>query len=233
MSRRSGAARDSLFCEDASATFRNPRRAIKNSAMTEASKRLAPCALCRELRVLRDSHLMPQWAYKRIQQVCRPGDHPVLVTGGAALMTSKQVSRHLLCDACEERFHLREDVAARLTELDNGRPRIFEHLSPTRVGDRKVSPLEAGIAEPLAYFAASILWRSCVMNDGCQLGPYAEQFRGYLLEQAPFPPNAVVSLAVLEPSGHGENPYTPVTFPKSLRADDAWLHGFMVCGLAF
>lgn len=71
------------------------------------------------------------------------------------------------------------------------------------------------------------------MKDGCQLGPYAEQFRGYLLEQAPFPSNAVLSLAVLEPSGHGENPYTCVTFPKSMRAEDAWLHGFMVCGLAF
>ena len=76
------------------------------------------CALCGQQRILQKSHLMPKWAYRRLQQTPQGRANPMFVNDGLAAMTSKQVTSHLLCGDCEARFSEREDYVAELTETD-------------------------------------------------------------------------------------------------------------------
>src|SRR5262249_41356146 len=115
------------------------------------SRVLRQCRLCLHDSVLRQSHLLPSWAYRRLKQCCDSGDHPVRVADGTACMTSAQTTQDLLCQECEDRFGQREDRVARLTELDDhGRPRFLEHI--TRVTSRtgKLVKVDDAIVEPLA-----------------------------------------------------------------------------------
>jgi hypothetical protein len=88
-------------------------------------------------------------------------------------------------------------------------------------------------AEQIAYFATSVIWRGCSMNLGCKLGAYEPQFRQYLLDQAPFPNAAVLSMGVLEQTALTASPYGWITEPSSVKAGPLWLHGFMLAGLTF
>lgn len=192
------------------------------------------CALCGQPKTLQDSHLIPKWAYRRLQNTEKGRDDPIRVANGTACHTSAQITQHLLCEDCEGRFSRREDYVAKLTTLENGRPNILQYVTRLNTPRGQLAVLSAEIdTAQLAYFAGSILWRSCVMKQGCQLGPYESQFRGYLLEEAPFPFFAMLGLAILEPSSLSDSPHNWVTELASLRAGTLWLHGFMLCGLAF
>lgn len=199
------------------------------------------CALCRQRKTLKDSHLIPKWVYKRLlHSESENNKHPVKVAGKAACLTSDQITQYLLCDDCEDRFSKREDYVARLTVLENGTPRILQSIVRLDTPRGVLSELGNDIdSAQIAYFASSIFWRSCVMQRGCKLGPYESQFRSYLLEETPFPPIAMLSLGILEPYAqtdnpyHGINPYVWVTEPASSRAGALRLHGFILCGLVF
>lgn len=201
--------------------------------MSGADKTPLTCGLCLQPKPLRESHLLPQWAYKRVRQMCEPAQHPVLVQGGTACMTSAQVTQDLLCDDCEDRFGQRENIVARLTEVQKGKPAFLQYLTPMPSRTGRLVRIDDAIAEPLAYFGASVLWRSSVMRHDCYLGPYEEHLRKYLNGEAVFPATAVMNVGFLEPSGRGEDPYTWFSSPASVRANVVWLHGFIICGLAF
>ena len=190
--------------------------------------------------MLKDSHLIPKWAYKRLLNADQESKHPIRVAGDAACLTSKQITQHLLCEDCESLFSKREDYVAQLTALENDAPKILQSVTRLDTPRKVLSELGSNIdSEQIAYFASSILWRSCVMRRGCQLGPYESQFRSYLLEEGSFPSFAMLSLGILEPSApsdnpyHWINPYLWVTEPSSSRADALRLHGFILCGLVF
>jgi len=194
------------------------------------------CALCLKNRTLRDSHLTPQWIYKRLRNAENGTDDPVCVANNSVYMTSQQVRRFLLCDECEGRFSTREEYVAQLT--DRSATKIFQHI-------RIVSASMAGTVEldrdgidtnKLSYFAMSIIWRSCFIAGGCQLGKYAEQFRKYLLGEDEFPRFAALTMTIISPSAtetdHGDvhNMYTQ---PSSARDGQLWFHGFSLFGLVF
>lgn len=192
------------------------------------------CALCGESNQLVDSHLIPGFVYRRLQQTESNRQDPILVTNGSAVQTSKQVTKKLLCRKCEERFSHREDNVARLTRFENGSPVIFRDVIRCDTPERVLAKLSDNIdTGQLAYFAISILWRSCVMGQGCQLGPYESEFRRYLLEESPFPSFAALGMGLLEPSALTQRPDLWITLPQSVRVGSVWLHGFMVCGLIF
>ncbi|WP_139253447.1 hypothetical protein [Burkholderia ubonensis] len=193
------------------------------------------CALCGEYKELKDSHLIPQWAYRRLQQSEQGRDDPIRIADGTAVRTSKQVTKHLLCGDCEQRFSKPEDYVARLTEIDApGKLKILGNITRADPPHSDVAKLATEIdTKTIAYFAASVIWRSCVMDNACKLGKYEPSFRRYLMGETDFPREASLSMLILEPSRLTARPERLVTFPSSLKTPFAWLHGFIICGLAF
>src|SRR5579863_4191438 len=64
-----------------------------------------PCALCREERLLCDSHLLPKAIYRLMRDPDLKNPNPVhVVRDGAAVATSKQITDYLLCEECEQQF---------------------------------------------------------------------------------------------------------------------------------
>jgi hypothetical protein len=61
------------------------------------------CALCLEIRELRDSHFLPAGFYRIMRE--GSGEDPVLLNKSAAFMSSAQARTHLLCGECERRFN--------------------------------------------------------------------------------------------------------------------------------
>jgi hypothetical protein len=193
------------------------------------------CAPCKQTRILQNSHLMPKWAYRRLQQTPHGRGDPVRVTNGSAVQTSAQVTKYLLCGDCEARFGERENYVAALTETDaTGKLQIVTNV--TRLNTPRGVLVELGSVidtEKLAYFAASVIWRSCALGFDCRLGRYEADFRNYLLGNANFPSAAAVAMTILESSLLAAAPENWVTLPSSMHAYPAWIHGFIVRGLAF
>lgn len=192
------------------------------------------CALCQKHRNLEDSHLIPKWAYKRLQKADAKKKEPIHVTDGSAFNSSIQTKQYLLCKECEDRFSRREDYVSRLTTAASGKLKIVQYVNRLDTPNKKLVELSDQIDTiQLSYFAASIIWRSHVMDRGCRLGVYSEHFRRYLLEEESFPLCAVLCMGILEPTSNFETPHNWVTEPSSLRAGPLWLHSFMICGLIF
>lgn len=181
---------------------------------------------------------MPSWAYKRLQRFEEgQKDHPIRISNGTAIRTSKQVTKFLLCTDCEQKFSVCEDYVAKLTELDDGGVlTVMSFLDRERALDPGMAILKNDVdVGKLVYFAASIIWRSAVMydGDGCKLGIYAENFRRYLLGEDEFPRGASMAMVILEPSEQMPKPYRYFTFPSSKKITSSWMHGFTICGLVF
>lgn len=192
------------------------------------------CALCKNDAELQNSHLIPQWAYKRVLRIDLAGAKaPALIAGGSAVLSNKQKTQHLLCFECEQRFSKCEDYVATLTEPNGAHIKLFDRVRraepPAKVVGYLNTPEDA---EQLAYFGASVLWRGYAMTGACKLGPYGEGFRQYLLGAAGFPAEAVMSVGLFDPSPDVDVRGW-VSEPASTKANFAWLHGFLIAGLAF
>ncbi len=196
---------------------------------------IGTCALCEKKNAdLQDSHLIPKWAYRRVCEAdpAKPRA-PVNVVAGNAVLSNKQTTGYLLCAECEQRFSTRENYIARLTELENGRIKLFSSISRLDTPKRKLASLSKDVdAEQIAYFAASVMWRGCVMTGGCRLGVYVSKFRQYLLDQAPFPREAIISGGLFEESPNFDTRGW-VSEPASQKVGLLWLHGFLLDGLVF
>jgi hypothetical protein len=102
-------------------------------------------------------------------------------------------------------------------------------------------PLLGRAIDSYLYFAASVFWRSAACRRwrggeesvaSISLGAtYQEQFRLYLLDQAPFPANARMSLHVAT-EGDLDVLFT-LQFPSSGRVNDLHCHDFFINGLLF
>lgn len=196
--------------------------------------KLSTCALCQKDAELQDSHLIPKWAFRRILDTDQAGaEAPVYISGGSAILRNKQPTKYLLCTDCEQRFSKRENYVARLTELDNGQIRMFRDITRQDTPNASLASLNDGIdVDQIAYFAASVLWRGCVMTGDCKLGPYEPNFRQYLLGAARFPPEATISVGLFEPSTNVDARGW-VSVPTSTKTNIGWLHGFLLAGLIF
>lgn len=180
-----------------------------------------------------DSHLVPMWAYRRILEL-DPADPaaPVYVSRGSAVFSNKQTRKHLLCATCEQLFSRNEDYMARLTTPDDGQIKLFKKITRLNTPQNLLARLDDDEdARQITYFACSLMWRCAVMTGGCQLGPYEENFRLYLLG-APFPSEAVLSIRLFNSSAELD-PRGWVTEPASMRTQFGWLHGFLLGGIEF
>ena len=183
---------------------------------------------------LQNSHLIPKWAYKRVCAFDPAGAKtPVQIAGGKAVFSNKQTTQYLLCAQCELRFSEREDYVAKLTEPDNDQIKIFRNITRLAAPKKVLASLNEVVnCDHIVYFAASVLWRGCLMTGDCKLGPYEPKFRQYLLGETGFPPEAALSLGLFEHSPHIDARGW-VSEPASTKAKIGWLHGFLLAGLAF
>lgn len=208
-----------------------------NSASAPSSARVASpdlqlCRLCKRPAALRRSHLLPAWCYRRIIEDSDDAQ-PVQITKDSAVFSNEQVREHLLCQRCEEKFGKIEDKVKRLTCCKNGQQRIFCRLNfiSDRSGHRH--ELDSETANILSYFAASVIWRAHAMGKGCELGPYGEKFRQFLLDAGDFPADAFLAVMIIQSSESGIDPKGWLTNPSSTRVDGFRIHGFIASGLVF
>jgi hypothetical protein len=212
------------------------------------SRMIHKCGLCLKTAELKNSHLMPAAIYRLLREPARTNSNPVVIRPEASAITSKQVYSHFLCDECEQRFSdggercvtahcARQNGVFKLrARLEAATPISISSTPPFKVYDAEL--LLGKMTESYLYFSASIFWRASAHQwefNGepvarIRLGDrYQEQFRVYLLGQAPFPPNARLYLHVSsEP-----NPDMTCVFPCTSRVDGLHRHKFSIPGLAF
>ncbi len=207
---------------------------------------MGQCRLCLLDHVaLKDSHFLSKGIYKILRDATAKNPNPFLVTEKTSVQTSRQLRRHLFCDACEKRLNtggerwvlsncLQSDGRFPLAELLGQRtPTLRGSDNPTKIYHANTIP-EIEISD-LAYFAASIFWRGSLYpwnNDGSipvELGPFQEQFRRYLMREKPFPNDACLWVAIRE--GKEFNRLTRV--PTLARVDGLHAYTFPMPGLAF
>ncbi len=204
-------------------------------------KQHGTCALCLKNKELRRSHFLGRAIYA----LNRDGkDDPVMMTPQLITPTQRQLWCHLLCGNCEQRFSShgeslimslvqRETEFALLDRLNVAMPFQEEPTLSAYSGSA------IGIdTEQLAYYALSVLWRSGVrqwrtlkeQTTGVSLGVFEEPIRKYLVGEAPFPKNVVVSVWVCTDIGSRFNTFAPTAskgaphLTYSLLVRGLWFH---------
>jgi hypothetical protein len=176
--------------------------------------------------------LLPAWCYRRI--IADSDDlQPVQITKDSAVFSNEQVREYLLCRKCEEKLGKIEDKVKRLTGCKSGKQRIFCKLNFISDTSGHRHEMHADTAGNLSYFAASVIWRAHAMGKGCELGPYGEKFRQFLLGEGSFPTDAFLAVMIIQPSESGIDPRGWLTSPSSTRVDGFRIHGFIASGLVF
>jgi hypothetical protein len=205
---------------------------------------IGTCALCQTYNAeLRESHIMPKWAYKRLRGNPSGGNpNPVVITNGVAAQVSNQVTEHLLCAECEQRLSVAEKYVSELSYRTDGTPTPLNTLgvapgASSTDGMALASGKQLDF-EKLTYFAVSVVWRAGVAKRSDtgkpKLGPYADTMRRYLLGETPLPKSLSAQLFVADVDAGGSRPFHNfATFPASKKEDGYYRHEFFVCGLLF
>jgi hypothetical protein len=204
------------------------------------------CRLCQSRVIeLRDSHILPKWAYKRIRSDSDTGNpNPVRVTGEKAFQTSKQVSEYMLCSYCEQRIGNTEDYVASLAYTTEGNPgKLMRRILPPDFNQNSSVPSSVSLkqlsTDKIVFFASSVVWRACVTKYRSIRKPslgkkYEAAIREYLDEKKPFPKNARVIMSILDPQKCVLNDFhNLVTFPLTHKEDGYHRHSFFICGIYF
>lgn len=211
------------------------------------------CKLCKNSRELQDSHYLPKNVFKTVARSFQPHESaPVIVNGTShsALYTNDQPTQHLLCSGCEDRFSkFGEGYVARHcyhNENDFRLRDVLKDLEPSGQWEGGDFYSDADVSSHLdinafVYFALSVFWRGSVVRWESPydrfhqaLGAkYTEEFRKYLLGEAPAPSRIVLNIYVdYDPqSGTGLSAPEPhLCNEGGLRSH---LHSFMIPGMRF
>jgi hypothetical protein len=137
------------------------------------------CALCQRDRDLRLSHIVPEFAYKRIYDE----RHKMIVFDGANVdktwKEQKGLRDRLLCSDCEE--FLNTSYEERFCKLWFGKKTLEERP------DLPVATLNGLDYPTFKLFHLSVLWRASVCKNPAfafvDLGPHNERIRKMLLER--------------------------------------------------
>jgi hypothetical protein len=191
------------------------------------------------------SHLLPKAMYKTLRSTSgRQNPHPILFRRGFAIQTARQAQAYLLCEECEERFHLRGEKWVLANCYRTGGTfllrEMLENAAPlSNNGDIRV--YSAAVvryidADAITYFALSVFWRAAVhrwplegRTIGIDLGPYEGTFRRFLLGEASFPDSVCLSVLVGVEGRMVELAINPV----SGNENGFHQHKFTISGLTF
>lgn len=103
---------------------------------------IGECKLCKNGAVeLRESHIIPSWAYKRMRDCSAVGGNPnpIVISNGRASQISDQVKEHLLCESCEQLFSVNERYVSSIAYEKDGTPIPLQKLGATH---RTTSPAD-------------------------------------------------------------------------------------------
>lgn len=174
------------------------------------------CELCGVYSILKKSHLMPKSIYKAITRTFQPHDSaPVWASKSqqSAYYSNSQITKRLLCGACEDRFnkHGEKYVVGMCMKnaqtfelkrnLDISSPSIHVNGS-SYFSPKDIPKLNS---EKFMYFAASIVWRVTATewgnDDIANLNntlpdEFKEPLQLYLLNKAKFPRSIYITVCV-------------------------------------
>lgn len=204
------------------------------------------CRLCHKVDYLCDSHLMPAALYRLLRsRTVNPSD-PLAITTRSTFQTSRQVSEHLLCVECEDKFRrngeewvlrqcYREGQGFALRELVLKGQLLADGPVAKIYSTKSNRNIDGGA---LTFFAASVFWRAAahawqflrnVPGNPIVLGPYQQSLRKYLLGNGPFPHSAALWVWV----SSYDKPSRAVTTPHSGRILNCHVHTFDIPGMRF
>lgn len=208
----------------------------------------AACGLCREVRPLCRSHLLPRAFYRLLRGngAENPNPNPHFLTREFDQQIPSQAADYLLCDVCEQMFRRNgEDWVLRHCYRGRGIFRLHPFLAnaqPAVKTDTTSAYETVRIpeinADALAYFGASVFWRAAARNWHIQrqhimatnLGvEYQEQLRRFLLGLSGFPRLAVMIVMVSQ----SPEPVLAAMFPIVFRQDGYFHHRFHIPGIGF
>jgi hypothetical protein len=161
-----------------------------------------------------------------------------------AQFTDKQVTDYVLCAKCEQLFGEVENwVVQRCLQQEGNFPLCELVLAaPLAHGDTELSAVAAKSitgfdVQKLAYFAASVLWRTSVhvwhiggSQAAIDLGPYTEEFRRYLLNEGAFPDDVVLGIFIATKADATDQ---FATTPVPLKVDGYLQYDIVIPGLKF
>ena len=206
---------------------------------------IGKCKLClREGVELQKSHFLPAGGYKLIQSF--DGSPPVVTKDGIAIQTNEQITAHILCSECEERFNKngedwvmryckRHHEGFRLIELIAGASPMTPPGAPMRAYSTRAIP-EIDMNK-LVYFGASVLWRGSVHNwkmlNRDVVSPkimYEEAFRKYLLGVGEFSRAVTVWVHLIE---NEELQHLVIPPYGRMSSDYYWKYWFVFLGIHY
>ncbi len=204
--------------------FRSIRNSLKDSAKCDNAgmgkhKKIVTgtCPMCLTLDVrLQYSHFLPQAIYKSLRAPSTNANpNPVSMTRYEVKQTSSQRRAYLFCSQCEGRlsrngenwvlrnalkndgtFKLRSVLERYRCQLDHSRTAAIYYAA--KIPEVDISAL--------TYFATSMFWRGSVYPWNASrtrpvpLGPYEEPLRRFLIGEANFPEDVMLSVSVRIPS---------------------------------
>ncbi len=137
------------------------------------------CALCLEDRKLCNSHIVPDFIFKRLKEdegcfyVFRNSTNSFKRFG-------KTFSEKLLCAQCESQFSKWEGYAKQF---------FSDEIPLSGYAEGKHFVLSGADYPKMKLFFMSLLWRFAVSTNpwmkGCSIGPHAEKLRRFLLNSDP------------------------------------------------
>jgi hypothetical protein len=207
---------------------------------------LESCHLCKATAPLVRSHILPAGLYRKLLDHGAKNSNPFHVSNGKAIQSSRQITKHLLCERCERRLN---DNGERwmIAKCYDDRQKVFPLrellLAKGKIGHGSLvtSAATADIPElsnsQLEYFAASVFWRASVQDrlatrqvHSVALGPFEEEFRRYLVGDAPFPSRSTLLVYI----STAEPPYKSLSYPITTRHPaGSHAHRFVIPGICF
>lgn len=167
--------------------------------------------MCIQVKPVVKSHLIPAALYS----VCAPeGESPIKVADGVVLPTDRQTWTYLLCEKCEDILNSGGETwtIPKVATIEGRFPlyELLESVPPVLCeGDLAVYSARTNPAidvEKLTHFAIGIFWKASVASwkaddkePMINLGPYADELRGWLTGETAFPRHICLSVSVSKP----------------------------------
>lgn len=136
------------------------------------------CALCREVREIRTSHIIPEFLYETLYDEKHRLNLLSVIPNQGNSFRQKGLKEKLLCDVCEQKISVWEGYARNV--LKGGVPLV------TRTEGNLIF-IEGLDYKKFKLFQLSILWRASVSKqqffEYVDLGPHEEIIRNQLVEE--------------------------------------------------